>query len=54
MSDWRLELSPAQVGRMREELVAIIERYESATPDQSAEPVRLILHLLPQRRKERP
>jgi DNA-binding transcriptional ArsR family regulator len=54
MSDWRLELSPAQTGRMREEIVAVIERYEATTPDRGAEPVRLILHLLPQRRKERP
>jgi DNA-binding transcriptional ArsR family regulator len=51
MSDWRLELTPEQVLRMREELVAVIERYEALPPEEGAEPIRTLIQLLPQRRR---
>ena len=54
MSDWMLELTHEQVDRMREELVAVVERYEATPSGPGAEPVRLIVQVLPQRRRERP
>jgi DNA-binding transcriptional ArsR family regulator len=53
MSDWMLELTHEQVGRMREELAAVIERYEATPTGPGAEPVRLIVQVLPQRRRSR-
>ena len=51
MSDWRLELTPEQVLRLREELVAVIERYEGQAPEEGAESVRTLIQVLPQRRR---
>jgi DNA-binding transcriptional ArsR family regulator len=53
MSDWMLELAPGQVHRMRDELVAVIERYEAMEPGAGSERVRLVLQVLPQRRGRR-
>ncbi len=53
MSDWMLELTHEQVHHMHEELVEVIERYEAIPTDLGAEPVRIIVQVLPQRRRER-
>lgn len=53
MSDWKLELNPEQVHRLRDELVAVIERYEAVEPGDGAESVTTIVHVLPQRRRDR-
>jgi DNA-binding transcriptional ArsR family regulator len=53
MSDWKLELTAEQAGRMRKELVEVIERYGALPPDDGAEPLSVIVHVLPRRRKGR-
>jgi DNA-binding transcriptional ArsR family regulator len=52
LSDWLLMLNPSQVERMREELVAVIERYVAQPAGEGAEQVRTILQILP--KHERP
>ena len=51
MSDWRLRLSSAQALRMRDELYAVIERFERMAPEDGAEQVRTIVEVLPHRAK---
>jgi DNA-binding transcriptional ArsR family regulator len=49
MSDWLLELNPAQAHRMHDELVSVIERYVAEPAGEGAERVRTIVHVLPNR-----
>jgi DNA-binding transcriptional ArsR family regulator len=51
MSDWPLELTADEAMRLRDEIAAMIERYTKTSADPDAKPVRVILYVLPQRRR---
>ena len=54
MSDWPIVMSVERAERLREELHDVLERYAASDEDAEGELVRIILHLLPQRRERRP
>ena len=51
MSDWPLRLTPAQTLRLSEELTEVIERYAALPAEADAEQVRMIVQVLPHRRR---
>jgi DNA-binding transcriptional ArsR family regulator len=52
MSDWRLRLTAAQALAMRDEVIAVIERYQRLPAEEDAEQVRAIVEVLPHRAAE--
>ena len=52
MSDWPLELTADEAIALRDEIVAVIQRYAHGSAERDGtERVRVILHVLPQRRR---
>jgi hypothetical protein len=47
MSDWLVELTPAQLRSLRAEIAAAVERYAAQPPKRGARPVHAIVQLFP-------
>jgi DNA-binding transcriptional ArsR family regulator len=48
-SDWILDLTPAQLQALKDELIAVIERWQVVPREEGAEHIAAILHLFPRR-----